>query len=411
MFSPHHGSKKRHWKTGRLLVFCDAMLVDLKKLVDSQKGYAVSIRHRLHRVPEPAFAESETAALIAAELRSLDLVIREKVAKTGVIADLVTDQPGPEIALRADIDALPITEATGAAYASQNEGFAHSCGHDGHTAILLCAARVLSQMRSELRGRIRFIFQPAEETARGARAMIDDGVLRPTPPDAIIGMHAWPGLPVGAVACRSGIMMAACDTLRITVHGKGGHGARPHEANNPLRGVARIAEALAQLDNDSRVVSLCRAHVGNSDNVIADTGVISGTVRTLTSEVRRRTIGEVTSLATDICAALDLSADVTFDAMTPAVAIDEGLFDLYHRVGCELLGASNVVRLDAPSMGSEDFGAYLEHVPGLLFRLGMGTNCAGLHEAAFDFNDDAIPTALLLLCGMTMHLCTGGWTK
>ncbi|MHC4120729.1 MAG: M20 metallopeptidase family protein [Planctomycetota bacterium] len=259
-------------------------LANLADLVDSQSDYIVELRHRLHRIPEQGFCEVKTAAVIADELRKLDLDIRTDVGETGIVADLVTGRPGKYVAVRADMDGLPLKEATGADYASENEGFSHSCGHDGHAAALVGAARILAQIRDQLVGKVRFVFQPAEEICQGAGAMIDCGVLEPGPPEAILGFHAWPGLPSDTVACRKGTMMASCDVLTIKVSGKGGHGARPELARNPLVGMARVVDALSTLDNHERIVSLCTARVGSQANIIAGSGRLSGTVRALNQQ-------------------------------------------------------------------------------------------------------------------------------
>jgi len=386
----------------------DRILANIAELVDAQADYVVELRHRLHRIPEPGFGEKRTASLIAEELRKLDIDVRTGVGQTGIVADLVTGRPGAYVALRADMDGLPLKESTGVDYASENDGYSHCCGHDGHAAALVGAVRALSQIRGQLSGRVQFIFQPAEEICKGAEAMIDSGVLGPEPPVAILGVHAWPGLPADTVACRQGTIMASCDVLTIKVSGKGGHGARPEQARNPLLGMARVVNALSKLDDHERIVSLCAARVGRQANIIASSGKLSGTVRALNPQIRDRTLEEIVSSVEDECGQLDLKAKVSFDAMSPAVIVDERLYGIFKEIGAELLGADKVVELESPSMGSEDFGRYLDHVPGLLFRLGMGLDSPGLHQADFDFNDDALRTATLMLCGLAIRVCMGG---
>lgn len=384
------------------------ILANLAKLIKADTDYVVELRHGLHRVPEPGFRETKTSSLIASELEDLDLDVGIGIGQTGITADLVTGRPGAYVAVRADMDGLPLKESSGAEYSSVNDGYAHSCGHDGHSAALVGTARVLSQIRDQLAGKVRFIFQPAEEICRGAGAMIEDGVLGPDPPDAILGVHAWPGLPTDTVACRKGTMMASCDVLTITVTGEGGHGARPELARNPLLGMARVVEKLSKLNNHERIVSLCTARVGDQANIIAGRGELSGTVRSLSKQTRDETIDEIIASVKDACEPLGLHGEVSFDAMSPAVIVDERLYGIFERVGAELLGEDKVVELETPSMGSEDFGRYLDHVPGLLFRVGMGAGCASLHRPEFDFNDDALETAILMLCGMTVRVCREG---
>lgn len=386
----------------------EKILANLAEPVDVQADYIVELRRKLHRIPEPGFSEKRTSSLIAEELGKLDLEVRTNVGGTGIVADIVTGRPGAYVAVRADMDGLPLEELTGVDYASENEGYSHCCGHDGHAASLVGAARVLSQIRDRLVGKVRFIFQPAEETCRGAAAMIDSGVLGPERPDAILGVHAWPGLPADMVACREGTMMASCEVLSIEVSGKGGHGARPELARNPLVGMARVVEALSKLDNHERIVSLCTARVGKQANIIADSGKLSGTVRALNPQIREEIIAEIISRVEDACGKLGLEGKVSFDAMSPAVIVDKRLYGISREVGVELLGADKVVELESPSMGSEDFGRYLDYVPGLLFRVGMGFDCPGLHRADFNFNDDALRAATLMLCGMTIRVCMRG---
>lgn len=384
------------------------VLGNLTSLVEKQAGYIVEVRHRLHRFPEPGFGEIRTSSILAEELSGLGLDVQTRIAKTGIIADLETGRPGAYVALRADMDGLPLEESTGVEYASENDGYSHCCGHDGHAAAVLGAARVLSQIRDQLIGKVRFIFQPAEEICRGAGAMIEGGVFGPYPPDAILGVHAWPYLPADTVACRRGTVMASCDVLNIKVHGKGGHGARPGSARNPLPGMARMVEKLSKLDNHERIVSLCTAHVGAQANVIADRGEMSGTMRALDPQVRQKTMDEIVAGVDEACKPLGLHGKVSFDAMSPAVVVDERLYRLFKQVGAELLGTDRVVELENPSMGSEDFGRYLDHVPGLLFRVGMGADCVDLHHPEFDFNDEALGTAMLMLCGMAVRVCREG---
>lgn len=384
------------------------VFTNLAKLVGAHLGHVVELRHKLHRVPEPGFCETKTASLIAEELGNLDLDIRTGIGETGITADLVTGRSGAYVAVRADMDGLPLKESTGAEYASENDGYAHCCGHDGHAAALVGTARVLSQIRDQLVGKVRFVFQPAEEICRGAGAMIEQGVFEPDLPDAILGVHAWPGLPADSVACRKGTMMASCDVLTIRVSGKGGHGARPELARNPLSGMARVVDVLGKLNNHERIVSLCTARVGRQANIIAGRGKLTGTMRALNPQIREKTVGEIVSAVDEACEPLGLHGKISFDAMSPAVVVDERLHEMFRQVGAELLGGDKVVELERPSMGSEDFGRYLDHVPGLLFRVGMGADSADLHRPEFDFNDDVLGTAMLMLCGMTVRVCREG---
>lgn len=382
------------------------LLARLAECVVAQFDYVAELRRRLHRIPEPGFCEKRTAELVAAELDKLDLAVRTGIAETGIIADLDTQRSGGYVAVRADMDGLPLNESTGVDYCSENAGYSHSCGHDGHAAAVIGVARVLSELRDNLTGKVRFIFQPAEEICRGAAAMIENNAFGPDPPAAILGLHAWPGLGTDTVACKKGTMMASCDVLRIEIEGKGGHGARPEQARNPLTGMARVVTELGKLDSERRIVSICTAKVGQQANIIADKGILSGTVRALTPQIRKETLREITSIVEHVCTSVGLVGTVHFDAMSPPVITDERLHALFREVGTDLLGAEKVIELESASMGSEDFGRYLQHVPGLLFRVGMGENSPGLHQTDFDFKDDALRTAILVLCGMAIRICS-----
>jgi amidohydrolase len=384
---------------------------NLKELIEEQISHIVELRHRLHQLPEPGFSENQTAAIIADELNKLDVPIQTNIAGTGIVADLITGRPGGFIAFRADMDALPLKESSGVAYMSQNPGYSHSCGHDGHSAALVGTARVLLKMRNDLTGRIRFIFQPAEEKGQGAKAMIENGIFDQELPEAILSLHCWPGLATDSVACRPQTMMAYCDSLNIKVFGKGGHGARPEIAKNPLIGIAKIVEVLSKLDNSKRIVSLCVARVGRKANIIANRGTLSGTIRTLNPQIREKTKSEIVSKVNAVCDSLKLKAKISFDIWTPAVVTDERLYGIFREVATELLSEDKVIEMQSPRMGSEDFGSYLEHVPGLLFRIGMGPNSAQLHQSNFDFNDKALKTAMLMLSGLAIRLSRHGIPK
>ena len=353
------------------------------------------IRHRLHQMPEPAFREFQTAGFVAAELTELDARLALSVAESGIIADLDSRLPGPAVALRADMDALEVEEKTGAAYASRHPGWAHSCGHDGHMACLLGACRILRELGLP-RGRVRLLFQPAEEQGNGAKLMIERGALEPMPA-AIFSLHGWPGLEVGTIASRAGTVMAASDMWAVRLVGRGGHGARPQEAVSPVLGLPRLIEALASMTRDELVVSPCVVQAGQAANVIPDTAVVRGTMRTLSVAGRAQALDEMARLVAGACHGLGLTQHILLEQYTPPVVNDAALHDLLVRITRQL-GLSFSL-LSEPSMGSEDFGFYLEKCPGVMFRLGLGQACPQLHNSAFDFADEALPAgAAVLAC-------------
>ncbi len=358
-------------------------------------GEAVLWRRDLHRRPELLYALDETSAFVAQKLSSfgLDEVVTG-VGGSGVVG-VLRGRPGNRaVALRADMDALPIEEITGAPWASENPGAMHACGHDGHTATLLAAARSLASDRN-FSGTVIFVFQPAEEGGAGAKAMIEDGLFDRFPVDEIYGIHNLPGLPVGRFAVNPGAIMASTDRFYIDVLGRGGHAARPHETIDPILAGAQLVTALQSIvsrNTDplaSGVVSVTTFHAGNTDNVIPQSARLSGTVRALDRKVREQLEASVNRIATAVATTFGAEARVTYERGYP-VTVNHGAAAA--RVGDVvegLLGKSAIDRAAPPLMAAEDFSYYLERVPGAYFFMGNGPS-AGLHHPAYDFADEAI---------------------
>jgi amidohydrolase len=383
-----------------------ALYVDLVAAVQEVAARAVSLRRRLHQIPEPSGREVETAACVAEALAQTRLPVTTGVGGTGLIADLQTGRPGPYVLLRADLDALPVDDRSAREWRSQHPGYSHACGHDGHAAILVGVVGVLNRLRETLSGRIRFVFQPAEEQATGARAMLDAGLLADGRPEAVLALHAWPGLPTDTVASRPGVIGASNDAFTIEVCGRGGHSARPEEATNPLDGMARLIQTLPTLSSPERVVTVCAAEAGKGDNVIPERGTLRGTTRALDEELRQRTKREIEQQAGEVCTPLGLSATVSFREGCPPVVNDADLFSRLCEAGEALAPNLRVEEVEAPSMGAEDFALFMQEAPGLLIRLGMGADSPLLHTSEFAFNDQAVPTGMLVLAGMVVRLCT-----
>ena len=378
----------------------------LWRAVEAEVSHGVGLRHELHRIPETGFREVKTASVVARELAALGLTVTTGVGGTGVTADLETGREGPFVVLRAEMDGLPVEEKSALPYRSVHDGASHCCGHDGHMATLLATARALCRLTDTLRGGLRFLFQPSEETAEGAQRMIEAGALGPGRPTAILCLHGLPGLDTDTVACRRGVMMASTDAFRIDVTGRGGHSSRPELARNPLIGMARIVEALSNLRLEDRVVTVCELKAGTRANVIPDDGTLTGTCRGLRPEARQATIDQVAGIADAICREIGLEGKTSVFAGCPPVVTDDGLFDLFTEVGRDLEGLVRVVDPGGPSLGAEDFAYYLDHAPGLLFRLGIGKDSPWLHTSNFDFNDDALRTGMLVLVGMAVNICS-----
>lgn len=386
----------------------ESLADELRRAVAEAEADAVRIRRTLHQCPEPGLCERETAQVVEHELQRLGLPYRKGLAETGMVAELKTGRPGPDVALRADMDGLPVHEMTGVTYGSRHGGYSHACGHDGNMACVLSAARVLRGLAGRLGGRVRFIFQPAEELSVGAARMIQDGLWSDGAAGVVLALHAWPHLDAGTVGCRPGPMMASATEFSVTIRGRGGHAARPRSALNPLHAMARIIQALDAMNTDECVVTLSMARAGEKANVIADTGYLAGTIRVLEPERVGPTLDEVRRRVTEACRAVQMTAEPAFGETCPPVLNDPGLFETFRRVGGRLLGPAHTVTLDSASMGAEDFAHYLRHSRGLIFRLGMGPGCPELHCADFDFNDRALPAGTAMLAGMTLALSQGG---
>lgn len=358
-------------------------------------GEAVLWRRDLHRRPELLYALDETSAFVAGKLSAfgLDEVITG-VGGSGVVGVLRGRPSHRAVALRADMDALPIEEITGAPWTSEKPGAMHACGHDGHTATLLAAARRLATDR-DFAGTVVFVFQPAEEGGAGAQAMIDDGLFERFPVDEIYGLHNLPGLPVGRFAVRSGAIMASTDRFYIDILGRGGHAARPQETIDPILVGAQLVTAFQSIvsrNTDplaSGVVSVTTFHAGNTDNVIPQTARLSGTVRALDGKVRAELEASLGRIATAVATAFGAEARLAYERGYPVTINHAAAATRVGDVVEELFGADAIDRAAAPMMAAEDFSFYLERVPGAYFFMGNGPS-AGLHHPAYDFADDAI---------------------
>ena len=350
----------------------------------------LELRRHLHAHPELSGEEHQTAALVAGELRQQGWQVREAVGRTGVVADLGPAQ-GARIGLRVDMDALPVEEHTDLPYASRRQGVMHACGHDLHTCIGLGVARMLAVQHAEtpLQRGVRLLFQPAEELATGARWMRDDGALDGL--SALYGVHVFPSLAVGTVGVRSGSLTAAAGELSIEVIGEGGHGARPHQSVDAIwiasRVVTGLQEAISRrLDAlHPVVVSFGRIEGGRAFNVIADRVSLLGTLRCLDGELHERLPGWIEETVKAICASFGATAEVRYRCIAPPVLNDPALTELLERCAIDELGKAQVLRLDQPSLGAEDFAELVQTIPGSMFRLGVAgpEGCAPLHNGRF----------------------------
>jgi amidohydrolase len=356
-------------------------------------------RHRLHANPETAFEEHKTSEFVAERLTSFGISVERGIAGTGVVGTLRGSVPGPRaIALRADMDALPIAEQNGFAHVSQHQGRMHACGHDGHTAMLLGAAKHLAETRN-FAGTIHFIFQPAEENEGGARAMIEAGVLERYPVEAVFGMHNWPELPVGRFAIQPGAMMAAFDIFEITIKGRGGHAAMPHLAVDPVVAAAQVVNGLQTIASrnthplESAVVSITQIHGGDTWNVIPEMVVLRGTTRSFSPEIRDHMEPSIHRIADGACRSCGAEMELHYERRYPPTLNAAAETETAAAAAAAIVGAGNVQRVLLPSMGAEDFAFFLEKKPGAYIWIGNGTAETGamLHSPHYDFNDAILP--------------------
>lgn len=386
-------------------------------LVEQAATRARDIRHDLHRHPELGHEEHRTAGVVCEELRGLGIEFVAGLAEgTGVLGWLpATGDAGKAIALRADMDALPIEEETGCAYASLTSGLMHACGHDGHTAMLLGAARVLAGM-DERPNDVMFVFQPAEEGGGGGRMMCEDGALNGTrigrPIDMIYGLHGWPDLRVGDVATRTGALLAATNEFDLVVRGRGGHAAHPEVTRDPIVASAHLVTALQTIASrrveaaDALVVTVGSIQGGHANNVIPETVKMKGTLRTLTKETRQLGIASIEQVCAGVAASMGVKIDIDWWGGYPSTHNHPEPTARFRRIAMERLGSGRVHERPSPTMGGEDFAYYGEHVPASFFFLGLKPEgretYPSLHHPTFDFNDDALATGIELMAAMAL---------
>ena len=378
------------------------------KIIDSiatQAPAIATLRQDIHAHPELCFEEVRTAELVARKLSEWGIPIHRGLGTTGVVGIVKNGSSGRAIGLRADMDALPMQEFNSFDHASQHPGKMHACGHDGHTAMLLAAAQHLAQHRN-FDGTVYLIFQPAEEGGGGAREMMKDGLFDQFPVEAVFGMHNWPGLDVGTFAVSAGPVMASSNEFKITIHGKGGHAAMPHNGLDPVPVACQLVQAFQTIISrnkkpiDAGVISVTMIHAGEATNVIPDSCELQGTVRTFSIEVLDLIEQRMKQIAQHTCAAFDMRCEFEFVRNYPPTinSLNEAAFA--REVMAGIVGADNVA-LQEPTMGAEDFSYMLMAKPGCYSFIGNGEGAhrhighgggpCTLHNPSYDFNDDLIP--------------------
>ena len=364
----------------------------LNRIADYESDMTAWRRH-LHAHPETRFDCHATAAFIAQRLREFGVnEIHEGIATSGIVAIIEGQGDGPTIGLRADIDALPITEETGLPHASTVPGKMHACGHDGHTTMLLGAAKYLAETRN-FSGRVALIFQPAEEWGGGAGVMVAEGVLDRFGIGQVYALHNNPGTPQGTFVGCAGPIMAAVDTLSVTVTGRGGHGAHPEECVDPVAAIVQMVSALQTVvsrnrkGTDALVISVTQIHTGSADNIIPETGWFCATIRTFDAGVRDMAEARCRAIVEGVAQAMDVRADITYERSYPPTVNEPGKTDFAFAVAAEVGVGTDTCE---PVMGAEDFAYFLEQRPGAYLFLGQGEG-AGLHHPRYDFNDKIAP--------------------
>jgi amidohydrolase len=380
-----------------------AQSVDLTRIrleIRNLQSSLVKWRRKLHQKPELGFQEHITAQFIQQKLEEWQIPHQTEIAKTGIVATIKSNSPGKILAIRADMDALPIQEANEVPYRSQHDGKMHACGHDGHTAIALGTAYYLAQHRDNWAGTVKIIFQPAEEGPGGAKPMIEEGVLHNPDVDAIIGLHLWNNLPLGTIGVRSGALMAAVECFRCQILGQGGHGAMPHQTVDSIVVASQIVNALQTIVSrnvnplDAAVVTIGEFHAGTALNVIADTANLSGTIRYFDSKLEKLISQRLEAIISSICQMHGADYKLDHWQLYPPTINDSAIAELVASVAAEVVETPIGVVPECQTMGGEDMSFFLQQVPGCYFFLGSANPEKGLayphHHPRFDFDETAL---------------------
>lgn len=376
------------------------MANSIQTKITGMKDWLVEIRRTIHMSPELGFEEVETSKLVAGWLEKFGLQVQRGLAKTGVVGLLQGEKGGKTVAIRADMDALPLEEANQVPYRSKVKGKMHACGHDGHVTILLGVARLFSSIRERVKGNIKWVFQPAEEGGGGGRIMVEEGALENPRVDAIFGAHLFPDLQIGKVGIHEKEGLAATDRVIIKILGKGGHGAYPHLSRDPILAAGHlitqihsiVSRSIAPLD--SAVVTIGKVSGGTAFNIIPDEVELLGTVRSLTPRVREELKSRLEQVTQGVAGSFDLDYRFDYQYGYPALVNDPEMSHLVASACAKGIGKENVEFI-RPSMGGEDFAYYLQKVPGSFFRLGCRNEEKGIvhpfHSSSFDIDEDALP--------------------
>ncbi|MEM1367924.1 MAG: M20 family metallopeptidase [Cyanobacteria bacterium P01_H01_bin.15] len=387
----------------------------IRPSIQTLQADLVAWRRRLHRRPELAFREHLTSEFVDSKLTAWGIPHTTGIAKTGIVALIEGSQPGPVLAIRADMDALPIHEANEVDYRSQHDGIMHACGHDGHTAIALGTAYYLSQHRDTFKGTVKIIFQPAEEGPGGAKPMVEAGVLQNPSVDAIVGLHLWNNLPLGTLGIRSGPLMAAVELFELKIQGRGGHGAIPHQTVDSIVVGSQVVNALQTIVSrnvnpiDSAVVTVGEFNAGSAHNVIADNAHLSGTIRYFNPSLEGFIQERVETIIAGICASHGATCDLNYWQLYPATVNDPAIAKLVASIGESVVETPAGVVPNCQTMGGEDMSFFLQQVPGCYFFVGSANADKGLdfphHHPRFDFDETALGTGVEMFIRCVEAFC------
>ncbi len=388
-------------------------MADFRRDAEAMADQLIAWRRDLHQHPELGFHEIRTSGIVAQHLADLGMEVQTGVGQTGVVGILEGNEDGPTVLLRFDMDALPIQEVSQAAYCSQVTNVMHACGHDGHTAIGLGVATLLSRHRPQLRGRVKLVFQPAEEGLGGALAMVRDGALHTPAPDLAFALHLWNPFPFGRAVVQEGPLLAAADEFELTITGRGSHGAMPHDGVDAIAVAAQVVSALQTVVSRSvdpvhtAVLTIGTIHGGQAFNILADQVVMRGTIRTFDRQVRQQVLDRAQAIVAGVCQGL--GARGTWQpcgSPTSAVVNAPAATAVMRAAAAHVLGDDRVDRI-TPLMIAEDVSEFLNRVPGCFVLLGAGPHAHPHHNASFDFDERALPLGVALLCDAAARALNG----
>jgi amidohydrolase len=386
------------------------MEMNLKKDIREVKESIVKIRRDLHRIPETAYTEKKTADYVARYLKNLDLDVLTGIARYGVVGVLDTGKPGKTLLIRSDMDALPITEETGLEFTSTHAGAMHACGHDGHMSMVLGAATVLTNIKNQLKGTIKFLFQPAEEGPGGAKPMIEQGIMENPTVDYAIGCHLWPDITEGTIGVKAGPLMAAMDRFDLRIFGRGGHGAMPHLCVDALEVGTQVVNALQRIASrqmhplQPMVVTVGSFHAGSTFNVIAGEAELCGTTRTFDRDIWNTWPERLDKIIGGVCESMGARYELNYTQGYPPLLNDADMARVVATCAVKVVGQDNVIEPES-TMGGEDMAFYLEQSKGCFFFLGVGREgSAQLHTSRFDFNEDVLLLGIETYCRVALDL-------